>query len=503
MQAPTLEEIRNIAEQYRFQLSQEEEEVFYRFIRNSLDSYKALDLMEEPKLIPANRNRDSGRRPSSIENPYNAWAWRCSIEGSTGGKLAGKKLGIKDTVSLAGIPLSNGSKLLENYIPDVDATIVKRILDSGGKILGKTVCEDLCFSGGSHTSYPLPVSNPHNKEYQAGGSSSGSAVVVSIGEVEMAIGGDQGGSIRIPSSWCGIFGLKPTWGLVPYTGVFPIELTLDHVGPMAANVQDLAILLEVIAGRDGLDPRQAETPTTLPSYATELQKGIRGFKIGIVKEGFGWPNLSDPEVDRLVLDAAHLYENEGASVEEISIPFHRDAVYVWAAIINEGSLSMMIRGRGMGHNWKGYYDSNLLGFYGDSQKSNANSYPPTVKAVILLSHFLDTRFNGKYYSKAQNLRRPLTEAYNTALNEYDLLIMPTTPQKPTKLKQNSLQEYVDNALNNLNNTSPFNVSGLPAINIPCGFSGGLPIGMMAVGRRFEESVVLRAAYSFEKMNRRK
>ena len=161
--------------------------------------------------------------------------------------------------------MMNGTSTLEGYVPDVDATIVTRILDAGGFILGKAVCESLCFSGGSHTSDTGPVRNPHNTDYTTGGSSSGSAALVAAGEVDLAIGGDQGGSIRIPASWCGIYGLKPTYGLVPYTGIFPIELTLDHTGPMARSVADVALLLEAIAGPDGLDPRQRAVCSLMPT----------------------------------------------------------------------------------------------------------------------------------------------------------------------------------------------------------------------------------------------
>src|SRR2546428_13836623 len=183
--------------------------------------------------------------------------------------------------------MMNGSSALEGYVPEFDATIVTRILDAGAEILGKAVCEHLCFSGSSFTSDPGPVLNPHNPEHSAGGSSSGSAALVAAGEVDMAIGGDQGGSIRIPSSWCGTYGLKPTYGLVPYTGVFPIELTPDHTGPIAATTADVALLLEVIAGEDGLDPRQYGAKPE--AYTSVLRNDTEGIRVGIVSEGFGWP----------------------------------------------------------------------------------------------------------------------------------------------------------------------------------------------------------------------
>src|SRR5437763_9632150 len=238
-----------------------------------------MDQLTQPAL-PVSYHRSGGYRPSAEENPLNAWYQKCSIKGAASGILAGKRIAIKDNVCVAGVPMMNGSSVLESYVPEFDATIVTRILDAGGEIVGKAVCEHLCFSGGSHTSDTGPVLNPHDHTRSAGGSSSGSTALVVASECDMAIGGDQGGSIRIPSCWCGAYGLKPTYGLVPYTGIFPIELTLDHTGPMARTVADVALLLEVIAGPDGLDPRQradlqGDGYTRAPTgHARELRLGI-------------------------------------------------------------------------------------------------------------------------------------------------------------------------------------------------------------------------------------
>ncbi|BDG59200.1 amidase [Caldinitratiruptor microaerophilus] len=494
---PTAEELERIARLYHFEITPEEAEVYRAAIDATLQSYDRLDQFAEPKL-PVAYPRDPGRRPAPEENPTGGWAWRCSIKGREGGPLSGKRIAIKDNVAVAGVPMMNGSALLEGFIPDVDAVIVRRILDAGGEIVGKATCEDLCFSGGSHTSHPWPVRNPRNPEYMAGGSSSGSAALVAAGECDMAIGGDQGGSIRIPSSWCGIFGLKPTYGLVPYTGVFPIELSLDHTGPMAATVRDVALLLEVIAGRDGLDPRQARTPTDLPRYTRALEQGVRGLRIGVVREGFAWPNASEPDVDEAVREAAARFENLGASVEEVSIPLHHEGIHIWNAIAVEGAWSIMVRDEGMGHGWIGYYDTHVMEFYGRSRRVRANDFSHTVKIVTLLGHYMSDRYHGRYYARAQNLRRALTAAYDEALRHVDLLVMPTTPQKAMRLNASpDLAEYLTMALHMIHNTCPFDVSGHPAMNVPCGDSGGLPVGMMLVGRHFEEETILRAAHAFE------
>ena len=255
LRKPPLTELERIAKSYDLALNRDDLASFRNLMDGVLASYRRLDQFAEPTL-PVKYPREPGYRPPASENRLNAWYWKCSIKGSPSGPLAGKKVAIKDNVCVAGIPMMNGSNVLEGYVPDVDATIMTRILDAGGEIVGKAVCEHLCFSGGSHTSDTGPVLNPHDPKRSAGGSSSGSAALVVSNECDLAIGGDQGGSIRIPSSYCGAVGHKPTYGLVPYTGVFPIELTLDHTGPMGRSAADVALLLEVLAGRDGLDPRQ-------------------------------------------------------------------------------------------------------------------------------------------------------------------------------------------------------------------------------------------------------
>ena len=215
--------------------------------------------------------RDGGQRPSADENTLGAWYVKTSIKGKPGGKLAGKRVALKDNVCLAGVPMMVGAAFLEGSVPDIDATIVTRILDEGGEIAGKAVCEYYCVSGGSHTSSTGPVQNPRKHGFTTGGSSSGSAALVAAGEVPMAIGGDQAGSIRIPASYCGIVGMKPTYGLVPYTGIGPLEITIDSAGPMTANVADNALLLEVLAGADGLElapARRAGRRTTPMRWAS-------------------------------------------------------------------------------------------------------------------------------------------------------------------------------------------------------------------------------------------
>src|SRR5215208_7564572 len=233
---PNVEQLTELAGGFGLRLDEEKVRSFIGLVEGTLASYARLDQLAEPEL-PVKYPRSGGYRPDREENPLNAWYYKCSIKGAENGPLSGKRIAIKDNVCVAGVPMMNGSSALEGYVPEFDATVVTRILDAGGEISGKAVCEHLCFSGGSHTSDTGPVLNPHDHAHSAGGSSSGSAALVAAGEVAMAIGGDQGGSIRMPANHCGIVGLKPTFGLVPYTGIAPLEITIDVCGPMTANVR--------------------------------------------------------------------------------------------------------------------------------------------------------------------------------------------------------------------------------------------------------------------------
>jgi amidase len=239
---PTAGDIADIAASFGMPLSRSDAESFLGLMQGVLASYRRVDEFAEPKPV-VTYPRDAGHRPTAAENPLNAWAWRTDVRGAEEGPLAGRTVALKDTTCLAGVPMRNGTSLLEGFVPDFDATVAERILAAGGRIIGKASCENLCFSGGSHTNFLGPVHNPHRRGYATGGSSSGSAALVASGAVDMALGGDQGGSIRVPSSWCGVYGLKPTYGLVPCTGMFPIEQTLDHAGPICSSIRDVALLL--------------------------------------------------------------------------------------------------------------------------------------------------------------------------------------------------------------------------------------------------------------------
>jgi len=265
---------------------------------------------------------------------------------------------------------------------------------------------------------------------------------------------------------------------------------------MTRSVADAALLLEVIAGEDGLDPRQVNVRTA--PYTEALASGLAGLRVAVVQEGFGWEDVSEDVVDDAVRAAVRTIGELGADVKEVSIPMHRDGIHIWNAIAVEGATAQMVRGDALGWNWRGHYSLGMRDFYGRARRARANDFPTTVKLVALLGEYMSDRYNGHYYAKAQNLGRTLRAAYDAVLAEADLLVMPTMAMRAMPIPKNpDLPTYFRAALGMLQNTSPFDITGHPAITVPCGRADGLPIGLMLVGRHFDESTVLRAAHAYE------
>lgn len=495
--ALTPEQLLDAADTVGLSLTDADVSSYLGLMKPYIDAYNLVDAL--PDNLPVVKYpRTPGEFPPASENPRNAWYVKTAIKGAPAGKLAGKKVAIKDNVMVAGVPMMNGNSILEGYVPDIDATIVTRILDAGGEISGKTHCENYCISGGSHTGAKGPVHNPHKMGFSAGGSSSGSGVVVALGESHMAIGGDQGGSIRMPSSWCGIVGMKPTHGLVPYTGIMPIEIFVDHTGPMTANVMDNAVLLEVIAGVDGYDPRQYHTkaPGTL-DYTSGIQGGVKGMKIAVVKEGFGHAN-SEADVDACVRKAAEQFKALGAIVEEVSIPEHLLGPAIWTPIGTEGIAQTMMFGDGYGLSRQDLYVTSLIDKL-HGWELRADQLSETTKILTVLGVHMKKHYGSRFYGKAVNLARMVQAAYDKVLAQYDLLLLPTMVMKATPLPpaDASRELYVQRALEMIGNTCPFDITHHPAMTVPCGMSDGLPIGMMLVGKHFDEATIYKAGYAFE------
>ena len=496
VQRPTHAQLKEIVEGFGMHMSDQRISEFLTVMNGTIEAYDVVDAMPD-YLPPVDYPRTSGYRPSMEENPLNAWYVKTEIKGAPRGPLQGRTVALKDNVCLAGVPMMNGASTLKGYTPDIDATIVTRMLEAGATIAGKAHCEYFCLSGGSHTNATGHVHNPHKMGYSAGGSSCGSGALVGGGEVDMAIGGDQGGSIRMPASYCGCYGMKPTHGLVPYSGVMPIEATIDHTGPMTQNVADNALLLEVLAGADGLDPRQYAPQTD--NYTAALNRGVSGLKIGVVKEGFGHDN-SEADVDAKVRQAAETFKGLGAAVDEISVPAHLTGPAIWTPIAVEGLTQQMMIGNGMGTGWKGLYTTSLLDFHAN-WRSRADELSDSLKICMFIGEYFLKHHRGHYYAKSQNLARKLKADYDAVLGAYDLLLMPTTVMKapPLPPPDASLELYCQRAFENIGNTSPFDITGHPAMSLPCGMSDGLPVGLMLIGPTYGEAKIYQAAAAFERV----
>lgn len=495
VEPPDAAALSGVAAHYGLGLSGSDIESFSPMVTGLLASWDAVEELyaTSAPVVPER----SWTRPEPANNPYNAWYVTTSITGSGEGPLAGMTVAVKDNTAVAGVPMMNGSKTLEGYTPRRDATIVSRMLAAGATIAGKSVCEDLCFSGGSHTSRTGAVRNPWDETRSAGGSSSGSAALVVSGIVDVATGGDQGGSIRIPSAYTGTVGHKPTWGLVPYTGAFPIESTIDHVGPITRTVADAALVLNVIAGPDGLDPRQPRNLVP-DDYVAAIARGAEGLRIGVVSEGFAQAN-AEQGVNDAVRAAVDTLVGAGLSAEEVSIPWHLHGAKIWDVIAVEGPTAQMVDGNGYGLNWKGLYDPEVIEFYGNQWRQDGSQFSETVKLVLLTGRYAMDRYQGKYYAMAQNLAIELRRAYDEALARYDVLVMPTLPLQATLLPKPGAprEEVIPRALEMLTNTCVTDVTGHPACSVPAGLVNGLPTGMMIIGNQFDDATVLRVAHTFE------
>ncbi len=457
---PTLDQIDDLGSDFGLVLTADEISAFQQAFKGPLASYGRLDELVPPALAPI-APRSPGYRPAASENPYGAWYWKTNIKTGAEGLLSGKKVAIKDNICVAGVPMMNGSALLEGYVPELDATVVTRILDAGGTIAGKAACEDLCFSGASHTCAGGVIRNPHNPAHSAGG-----------------------------------YGLKPTWGLVPTTGSMPISYSVDHCGPMCASVEDVARLLTVIAGHDGWDTRTIAARTD--DYMAALGNPAKGLRIGVLREGFGHPE-SDPAVNEKVRQTISALGKAGIESEEVSVPWHLDGPHVWSGIILEGAAEMMLKGYGVGNNVQGYYPLSMQEALARGMGTRINDVSPTVKLVLMLGEYMHRHYHGRYHSKAQNLRVLLRRAYDEALQKFDALAMPTIPFTATPIPPPDapLNTVIDVALNMQANTCSFDVSGHPAFTVPCGRVNGLPVGLMLVGRHFEEATLIRLARAIE------
>ncbi len=507
---PDIEEVIEYGKALELKLTSAEARVMQSRMVDQVANLEAFnELRIEEQRLPLNyTNRNPGYRPTEQEDPLNAFIRKCHVEGADQGPLKGKRIGLKDHISVAGIPLTLGCHFMDGYIPDFDATIVTRLLEAGATITGKMNMEDFSaggpgLSGVGDFGRPL---NPHNPAHVTGGSSSGSGAAVAADYVDIAFGGDQGGSIRIPAAWSGTVGLMPTHGLVPHTGVFGLEPTIDYVGPLTRTVEDMATVLECVAGSDGYDPRQISLPVQLPKYTEALTLGVKGLRIGILSEGFDFAG-SELDVKEAVLEAVATLERSGARLEKVSVPLHDKALLALLPLYFEGGKRLFDTNLG-GAFAKTYYPTSFITTFGRFKQSHGHELPLNVKMNLIAGAYLERLYDGRLYAKAHNVRPTFVKQYNEALARVDILAMPTAAIKaPAYQKPKNPEEAIERTIFGgqlgmdlgfvAHNTCPFNLTGHPAISIPCGKSKGLPIGLMLVAPHFREDQLLRAAYAYQ------
>lgn len=501
---PDVAAVRSAAAQLGVTLTEADADVYQKHLASTLAEYDEFVQARIPTAAPPRYAgaREPGYRPDQDEDPYYAWIWKCEIPGSADGLLAGRRVSFKDHIAVAGIPATFGAYALEGFVPDYDATVASRSLAAGGTIVGKNVMNGLAGGfgfGGGVGDYGRPL-NPHDPDHLTGGSSSGSAVALVRGEADISFGGDQGGSIRIPASWSGCIGLKPTFGLVSHFGIgFGSDQSIDFTGPMTMSIEDAARALDATAGNDGLDPRQTKAVPERYDSLSGLDRGVAGLRIGILDEGFVG---ATPEVTDSVDAAIEVLASLGASVSKVSVPQHLTIGAAQRALMAEGGLAVRETGF-FGSFTKTYYPADTIAAIMKLQQHQVDQLDPRSLANHLAGIFAKRNYNGRLYAKAQNARPEFVKAYDQALSEVDVLVMPTTVTQAPRFEpitdRTAALEYSlssSTKLNATNNTLPFNFTGHPALAIPTEKRNGLPVSIQLVGRMFEDDLLLRVGQAY-------
>lgn len=405
--------------------------------------------------------------------------------------LTGMPLAVKDNICTDGVPTTCSSQMLRHFVPPYDATVVSRLRSQEYILVGKTNLDEFAMGSSTENSAFGPSRNPWNLHCVPGGSSGGSAAAVAAEECAAALGSDTGGSIRQPAAFCGVVGLKPTYGRVSRYGLIAFASSLDQIGPITRNVPDAAFLLQAIAGHDPMDSTSIDRP--VPDYLKALQRrDLKKVRVGVPVEFF--TEGLDPEVEQAVRAAIGELKQLGAEVKEIRLPRTDAAVAVYYVIATAEASSNLARFDGVKFGFRAKETKDLLELY---MKTRQEGFGPEVKRRIMLgTYVLSAGYYDAYYGKAQAVRTLVCQDFDAAFKEVDLIVTPATPTPAFKLGEkceDPLQMYLSDIF-----TISVNLAGLPAIALPCGFSKvGLPIGLQLIGRAFEEDTMLRAAHAYE------
>lgn len=406
--------------------------------------------------------------------------------------LAGVPIAIKDNICTKGVKTTCSSKMLENFVPPYNATVVEKLNKCDYIPVGKLNMDEFAMGSSTETSYFKKTKNPHNLDCVPGGSSGGSASSVSAGETMLSLGSDTGGSIRLPASYCGVVGLKPTYSSVSRYGLVAFASSLDQIGPLGRSVSDVAMLYSAICGRDNHDATSAIRE--YPDFKANLNTDIKGKVIGLPKEYFG-EGVSD-SVKQAVFDLSKELEKQGATLKEISLPSTDYALNAYYIISSAEASSNLARFDGVKYGYRASDYSGLVDMY---EKTRSEGFGDEVKRRILLGTFvLSSGYYDAYYKKAKLLQQKISAEFNDAFSTCDVILTPTAPDTAFKIGQNTsdpLKMYASDIC-----TTTVNIAGLPALSIPCGFdNNNLPIGAQLIGNKFEEQVLLNTAYAYESL----
>ncbi|NGQ96572.1 Asp-tRNA(Asn)/Glu-tRNA(Gln) amidotransferase subunit GatA [Brevibacillus sp. SYP-B805] len=406
------------------------------------------------------------------------------------GLLYGLPAGLKDNIVTKGMLTTCASKVLANYDPIYDGTVSAKLRAADAVIVAKCNMDEFAMGGSTENSGFYPARNPWNTDYVPGGSSGGSAAAMAARQFFFTLGSDTGGSIRQPAAFCGVVGLKPTYGRVSRFGLVAYASSLDQIGPITKNVEDAAYVLQAIAGYDELDSTSANVE--VPDYLSALTGDVKGLRIGVPRELIG--EGIDPEVRDAVLAALKQLESMGAVWDEISMPHTEYAVPAYYLLASSEASSNLARFDGVRYGVRADNADNLIEMY---KESRSQGFGPEVKRRIMLGTYaLSAGYYDAYYKKAQQVRTLIIQDFQAAFAQYDVILHPTTPTTAFKLGD-KLDDPVKMYLEDIC-TVPVNLAGLPAISVPCGFAAnGLPIGMQLVGKAFDESTILRVAHAYE------
>ncbi|MFJ7727292.1 Asp-tRNA(Asn)/Glu-tRNA(Gln) amidotransferase subunit GatA [Neobacillus sp. NPDC097160] len=405
------------------------------------------------------------------------------------GLLFGMPIGVKDNIVTKGLRTTCASKILENFDPIYDATVVQKLHKAETVTIGKLNMDEFAMGSSNENSAFKKTRNPWDLDRVPGGSSGGSAASVAAGEVLFSLGSDTGGSIRQPASFCGVVGMKPTYGRVSRFGLVAFASSLDQIGPITRTVEDNAYLLQAISGLDPMDSTSANVD--VPNFASALTGDVKGLKIAVPKEYLG--EGVNEAVRQSVLDALKVLESLGAVWEEVSLPHSKYALAAYYLLSSSEASANLARFDGVRYGYRTPDAESLIDLY---KKSRAEGFGDEVKRRIMLGTFaLSSGYYDAYYKKAQQVRTLIKKDFEDVFANYDVIVGPTTPTPAFKIGENiedPLTMYANDIL-----TIPLNLAGLPGISVPCGFDAGLPLGLQVIGKYFDEATVYRVAHAFE------